>query len=354
MGDAGRTRKWGKGRCAEEFAPVLLAWYDRQARALPWRMPPGGGRPDPYHVLVSEVMLQQTTAQVVGSRFPQFLAQFPDLATLAEADDGDVMAAWAGLGYYRRARSLHACARVLVSDHGGTFPSTEEELRSLPGIGDYTAAAISAIAFDRPAVVVDGNIERVVARVFGIETPLPAGKKAIRKAASELSPQGRPGDFAQAMMDLGALVCRPRSPDCLLCPVRTFCRAAGTPLAESLPNKAPKRAKKEVYGTMVVLLDRRGRVLCEKRPPSGLFAGMLGLPGGGWDGRDVPEVAVKLRPAGSVTHILTHRRLEIEVLVGSCDGRDGDGQWLPAEEAAAAMPTLFRKALERGLSWAGA
>lgn len=342
-----------KGR-AEDFAPALLAWYDVHARTLPWRVPPGEARrADPYHVLVSEVMLQQTTVAVVEKRLPAFLDQFPDVFALAEAPEADVMAAWAGLGYYRRARSLHACAKAVMAEHDGVFPQTEEELKTLPGVGDYTSAAIAAIAFGKPAVVVDGNIERVTARVFAIDDPLPGAKKAVKTAAGKITPEVRPGDYAQAMMDLGARICRPKGPDCLLCPVRSFCCAQALGIEETLPKKAPKKEKKVVAGRMFVLRNDAGHVLCVERPGEGLFGGMLGLPGGGWDGREAPDVTAKLTEAGAITHVLTHRRLEIDVLTGPAGDQHPGGRWLPTDEAREAMPTLFVKALERALSLDG-
>lgn len=337
-------------RKTEGFGEALLDWYDRHARVLPWRAEPGEvRRTDPYHVLLSEVMLQQTTVAVVEQRFVQFLDQFPDLRSLAEAPEEVVMAAWAGLGYYRRARSLHACAKALMAEHGGVFPRDEKALKALPGIGDYTAAAISAIAFGDPAVVVDGNIERVVARVARVTGELPGAKKEIKAEALKLMPDERFGDYAQAMMDLGARVCRPKGPDCLLCPVRSFCSVAGSAEAETLPRKALKREKKTVQGVMIVLQRADGAILCEKRPADGLFGGMLGLPGGGWDGREVPSLEAELQDAGAVTHILTHRRLEIDVKVAAAP-EARDGVWMDPDEARAAMPTLFVKALERALS----
>ena len=333
------------------FAPALLDWYDQHARSLPWRMPPGSQRrPDPYHVLVSEVMLQQTTVATVLARYHPFLEQFPDVAALAAAPEEDVLAASAGLGYYRRARSLHACSKALMERHGGIFPEAEEELRELPGIGDYTAAALAAIAFHQPAVVVDGNIERVTARAFAIEEPLPRGKKIIKEAAAAITPHERAGDFAQAMMDLGAGICRPKDPQCLLCPVRTYCAAQTRGIAADLPKKQPKADKKSVQGTMLVLTNKHDQVLCVRRPSEGLFAGMLGLPGGGWDGAPVPTVSTILHEKGAVEHILTHRRLNISVRYGVLTRRLPGTAWWSPEEARAAMPTLFKKALDRGLA----
>ncbi|MEM1379282.1 MAG: A/G-specific adenine glycosylase [Pseudomonadota bacterium] len=332
------------------FADDLLAWYDREARSLPWRIPPGGPLQDPYRVLVSEIMLQQTTVAVVQTRFVAFLDQFPDLFALARAPEADVLAAWAGLGYYRRARSLHACAKALVDDHSGEFPSTEEALKQLPGIGEYTAAAIASIAFGQPAVVVDGNIERVMARVHSIATPLPKGKKDIKAAAADVSPTDRPGDYAQALMDLGARICRPKAADCLLCPVRRHCRIQreGDPLA--LPVKAPRKAKQTVEGSIYVAVNGDDCVLCEDRPDDGLFAGMLGLPGGGWDGRTPPVSLHGGEVCGSFSHILTHRRLAIDVHRADAPSADQNFRWVPIDHARRTMPTLFRKALDQALS----
>ena len=335
----------------EGFAPALLAWYDAHARRLPWRVPPGEARrAEPYHVLLSEVMLQQTTVAVVEKRFVAFLDQFPTVFDLALAPEVDVLAAWAGLGYYRRARSLHACARAVVDDHGGVFPTSADKLKALPGVGDYTSAAVAAIAFDQPAVVVDGNIERVVARVEHIAEQLPKAKKTIKAAAEALMPAQRFGDYAQALMDLGATTCRPKAPNCLLCPVRTFCDVAGTAAAEGLPNKAPKRPKREVTGTLFVLRNRAGDVLCEDRPGEGLFAGMLGLPGEAWDGRSGADIRADLKSVGQVEHVLTHRRLKLDVQTGQMVRKPGVGRWVPLEQARGAMPTLFVKALELALN----
>ncbi len=332
------------------FADDILGWYDREARRFPWRVPPGGARrASAYEVLVSEVMLQQTTTAVVEKRYPAFLEKFPTLERLASADEEDVTNAWAGLGYYRRARALHACARAVANEHGGVFPEGEAALKTLPGIGDYTGAAITAIAHGAPAIVVDGNIERVVSRIGAIDEPLPRGKKPIKALAGELMSTDRPGDYAQALMDLGARICRPKSPDCLLCPVRDHCQAQARGIAETLPVKPPKRAKKVVSGRMFVAQNSAGQVLCVRRPKKGLFGGMLGLPGDGWDGSDTLEVVVKdWELKGSISHILTHRELTIDVY--SSDAALFDGEWLGADTAIEAMPTLFVKALERALS----
>ncbi|MEE4209190.1 MAG: A/G-specific adenine glycosylase [Parvularcula sp.] len=333
------------------FADAVLAWYDREARDLPWRVPPGrDSLPDPYHVLVSEVMLQQTTVAVVRERFSAFLSLFSDVRRLAEAEEEDVLGAWAGLGYYRRARNLHACAKAVVSEHAGMFPNTEEALRTLPGVGDYTAAAIAAIAFRRPAVVVDGNIERIVARIFAIDEPLPGARKAIKAAATTLSSQARPGDYAQALMDLGATICRPRAPQCLLCPAAQFCEALRGGLAEELPRKAAKKARKKISGRLFAITRRDGSLAVETRPTDGLFAGMIGLPGDGWEPRAVQLPPLRAQSAGQFTHILTHREFSIEVLTAHSDESISGLRWMTAEEAHAAMPSFFKKALKLALS----
>ncbi|MEO1040736.1 MAG: A/G-specific adenine glycosylase [Pseudomonadota bacterium] len=332
------------------FAEAILAWYDREARRFPWRIPPGEARrASAYEVLVSEVMLQQTTTHVVEKRYPAFLEKFPTLEALAAADEGEVTDAWAGLGYYRRARALHACARCVVGEHGGVFPGGEAALKTLPGIGDYTGAAITAIARGEPAVVVDGNIERVMARVGAIGEPLPKGKKAIKRLAESLMSWDRPGDYAQALMDLGARICRPKSPDCLLCPVREHCAAQAQGIAENLPVKAPKKAKKTVSGRVFVAQNSAGKILCVRRPNEGLFGSMLGLPGDGWDGSVAMDVAIDTwQLKGMVSHTLTHRELSIDVYLSSAPPTDGE--WITVDEARSAMPTLFVKALERALS----
>ena len=285
---------------AATVSETLLAWYDRHARDLPWRARPGAAPPDPYRVWLSEVMLQQTTVAAVKPYFAAFTARWPDVEALAAAREDDVMAAWAGLGYYSRARNLVKCARA-VAERGG-FPATEADLRELPGLGAYTAAAVAAIAFGRRAVVVDANVERVVARLFAIEDPLPGARKAIRSAADSITPDRRAGDFAQAMMDLGATVCTARDPRCLLCPLAQACaaRAAGDPAR--LPVKAPRKAK----------------------PPLA----------GAWEN------------AGVVRHVFTHAALELSVLVQrDAPQPAGPGEWWPLDRIEeAGLPTLFAKA----------
>jgi A/G-specific adenine glycosylase len=270
-----------------EFDPTaiaadLLAWYDKAARVLPWRSPPGA-RADPYHVWLSEVMLQQTTVKAVIPYYAKFLRRWPTVAALASADIDEVMAAWAGLGYYSRARNLHACARAVAAAHEGRFPRDEAALLALPGVGAYTAAAIAAIAFDVRATAVDGNIERVVARLFAVEEPLPASKPAIKALAARLTPAARTGDFTQAMMDLGATVCSPRAPSCLICPLRTHCLAHARGIARTLPVKAKKGEKPRRFGAVFIAVRRDGAVLLRRRPPKGLLGGMLEVPSTAWE-----------------------------------------------------------------------
>lgn len=330
----------------------LLAWYDREARVLPWRIPPGSAAmPDPYHVWLSEVMLQQTTVAAVRGYFLAFLARWPRVEDLAAAPDAEVMAAWAGLGYYARARNLLACARTVVSEHGGRFPDTEEALAALPGIGAYTAAAIAAIAFDRSAVVVDGNVERVVAQLCAVETPLPAAKPVLRALASVLTPDRRPGDHAQAMMDLGATICTPRRPACAICPLLDPCEARRAGIAELLPRKAEKVAKPVRSGIVYLGVAPDGGVFVETRPKSGLLGGMIGLPGGPWvEGTAVaqPPFEAKWRDLGvEVLHTFTHFHLRLAIL-GALVPPEG-GRFMEPGRAMAAMPTVMRKALRAGL-----
>jgi len=300
-------------------ASELIAWYDRHRRLLPWRAEPGT-RPDPYAVWLSETMLQQTTVAAVRKYFRAFMARWPTVADLAAARAEEVMKEWAGLGYYARARNLHACAKAVVREHSGRFPQTEQALLGLSGIGPYTAAAIAAIAFDQRAVVIDGNVERVVARLAAIDTPLPGAKPAIREAADALTPDFRAGDFAQGMMDLGATVCTPQRPACGLCPLREFCRAFALGLQEQLPVKAVKPERPLRTGKIFVL--RAGdKVLVRTRPPRGLLGGMTEFPGSEWLAADAPQAGKTECPLearwkrlpGRVEHVFTHFALHLTV-----------------------------------------
>jgi A/G-specific adenine glycosylase len=343
---------------AGRIGAALLGWYDRAAREMPWRVGPAaraaGVRPDPYAVWLSEVMLQQTTVAAVRAPFARFLARWPDVAALAAAEDAEVMAAWAGLGYYSRARNLLACARAVAGRHGGRFPDTEAGLRALPGVGPYTAAAVAAIAFDAPAVVVDGNVERVMARLFAVETPLPAAKPRLAALAAALTPVARPGDHAQAMMDLGATVCTPRRPDCTACPLAAHCAARARGIAADLPRRAPRPDKPLRQGIAWIARRTDGAWLLERRPPRGLLGGMLGWPGTGWDegppAGDAPPLVADWRPvAAEVTHVFTHFRLRLALRVAdaAADARPLRGSFLgPAEFAPAHLPTVMRKAFD--------
>ncbi|SMG52422.1 MULTISPECIES: A/G-specific adenine glycosylase [unclassified Paracoccus (in: a-proteobacteria)] len=321
----------------------LLAWYDRHARILPWRVPPGQGRADPYRVWLSEVMLQQTTVAAVKSYFERFTSLWPTVHDLAAAEDAQVMAEWAGLGYYARARNLIACARK-VSELGA-FPDTREGLAALPGIGPYTSAAIAAIAFDQPETVVDGNVERVTARLFAVETPLPAAKPELVALATGLTPAGRPGDFAQAMMDLGATICTPRSPACGICPVISHCSARAKGIAAELPRKMPKKARPLRQGMVWIGFDK-GAVLVETRPDKGLLGGTLAFPSTGWDGSDVPPPAsADWREIGIVRHVFTHFSLDLTVMTAELTAAPERGSLTPLGTFSPdALPGLMRKA----------
>jgi A/G-specific adenine glycosylase len=318
----------------------LLGWYDAHARSLPWRTPPGDATPpDPCRVWLSEIMLQQTTVAAAAPYFRCFTERWPTIAALAAADEAELMAAWAGLGYYARARNLMACARAVTRDHGGRFPDTEEGLRALPGIGRYTAAAVAAIAFGRRAVVVDANVERVVSRLFAVAEPLPAARAALHTLADRITPDARAGDFAQAMMDLGATICTSRAPRCLLCPIADGCAARAEGRPDAYPVKPPKRAKPERHG-VAHWIERDGRVLLVRRPPRGMLGGMRALPGGDWS--DVPA-ATDGRTVGTVTHVFTHFTLRLDVRIMDSDATDGE--WWPIDRIdEAGLPTLYARA----------
>jgi len=351
----GRREQTGPAAKAADPA-ALLAWYDRHHRRLPWRAPPGD-RADPYRVWLSEIMLQQTTVKAVGPYYVRFLARWPDVGALAAAKLDDVLRAWAGLGYYARARNLHACAQAVVEGQGGRFPDSEHDLRALPGIGAYTAAAIAAIAFDRRAVAIDGNIERVIARLHAIETPLPNGKGEIRARAETLLPAHRFGDFTQALMDLGATICTPKKPACGICPWRDACSARARGDAESFPRKAPKVLGEMRYGASFVVTRSDGRVLVRSRPAKGLLGGMTEVPSTAWTPafdavavlEHAPLKATWRKLAGVVEHGFTHFPLQQVVYVAHVPARTAapDGmRWVPfADLHGEALPNVMRKVL---------
>jgi A/G-specific adenine glycosylase len=338
----------------EALRARVLNWYDANARALPWRAPPGAPRPDPYRVWLSEVMLQQTTVPHATPYFLEFLRRWPTVGDLAAAPDAEVMAAWAGLGYYARARNLLACARAVAAGHGGVFPDTEDGLRALPGLGPYTAAAVAAIAFDRPANVVDGNVERVIARLHAVDAPLPQAKPELRRLACELVRDERPGDWAQALMDLGATVCRPKAPLCSRCPAALECRALASGAPEGFPRRAAKAERPRRYG--IAWLITRGReVALVRRAPEGLLGGMLALPTTDW--RETPwseaealaraPVEGDWRDAGAIDHVFTHFSLELSVRRLEA-AEAGEVLWTD-REGLTALPSVFLKAARRGL-----
>ena len=340
---------------ARGVAPALLAWYDIHARDLPWRLPPGAPAPldDPGHgfrVWLSEIMLQQTTVASVKPYFARFTERWPDVTALARADEGEVMAAWAGLGYYARARKLIECARAVAAG-GGRFPDSEEGLRALPGLGAYTAAAVAAIAFGRRAVVVDANVERVVSRLFAIGAPLPAARPAIRAAADTITPDIRAGDFAQAMMDLGAGICRPRAPSCLICPLAALCAARGGGRAEAYPVKPTKPTKPERAGH-AYWIERAGvqgpEVWVVRRASRGLLGGMRALPDDGWTARadGTGDAAPPGAILGQVRHVFTHFALTLTVVRANRGPLAHEvGEWWPlARLDDAGLPTVFARA----------
>ncbi len=332
----------------------LLSWYDRHARAMPWRVPPAarqaGTRPDPYRVWLSEVMLQQTTVAAVRDYFHRFTARWPEVTDLAAAADADVMAEWAGLGYYARARNLLKCARAVVAEHDGRFPADHAALLALPGVGPYTAAAVAAIAFDLPETVVDGNVERVITRLHDVHTPLPQAKPEITALARTLTPQARPSDYAQAIMDLGATICTPRNPACGLCPWRDDCagRLAGS--ATDLPKKTPKKPKPIRHGIAYIARRVDGAYLLERRPDSGLLGGMLGWPGSDWNeapGEDPPIRAEWKALNTEARHTFTHfhLRLTVKTALVPMDRAPARGEF-HEEFRPGDLPTVMRKAFD--------
>lgn len=339
----------------KKISEDLLSWYDGHARVLPWRIGPkeraAGVQTDPYRIWLSEIMLQQTTVVVVRDYFRAFTTRWPNVSALAKADDSDVMAEWAGLGYYARARNLLKCARVIDQDFAGKFPSDFETLLSLPGIGPYTAAAISSIAFNLPEPVMDGNIERVISRLFAIKTPLPTSKPELFQHVTRLTPQNRPGDFAQAMMDLGATICKPRAPSCDICPLRIGCVGFAASLQNTLPEKLPKKAKPKRFGNAFVARRRfDGAWLLERRPPKGLLGNMLCWPSSTWAELNTevepPFAAHWQRYGNQVKHTFTHFHLKLDVhYAWAPDIPLAPNQfWMPSNELRPSdLPSLMRK-----------
>ncbi|WP_323781175.1 A/G-specific adenine glycosylase [Thalassovita sp.] len=334
-----------------------MTWYDANARTMPWRVGPqarrAGHTPDPYRVWLSEVMLQQTTVAAVKDYFNHFTTRWPTVTALAAAADEDVMGAWAGLGYYARARNLLKCARVVVADHDGQFPATRDGLLNLPGIGPYTAAAIAAIAYDQPETVVDGNVERVMARLHDLHLPLPTAKPELTELARHLTPPQRPGDYAQAVMDLGATICTPKSPSCGICPWCDSCaaRAAGT--ASELPKKLPKKPKPTRVGIAYVGRRTDGALLLQRRPDKGLLGGMLGWPGSDWvetPPEETPPIAADWRDLGAeARHTFTHFHLRLAVRVAEIpsEAQPDQGEFVPLDRFRPSdLPTVMRKVFD--------
>ncbi|MCO5130784.1 MAG: A/G-specific adenine glycosylase [Xanthobacteraceae bacterium] len=342
---------------------LLLAWYDRHRRRLPWRAAPGETA-DPYRVWLSEIMLQQTTVRAVGPYFEKFLARWPDVAAMARASLDDVLRMWAGLGYYSRARNLHACAVAVARDHGGAFPDTEAGLLTLPGVGPYTAAAIAAIAFGRRAMPVDGNIERVVSRLYAVEEALPQAKPRIRELAATLLGPARAGDSAQALMDLGATICTPRKPVCALCPLDEGCAARARGDQETFPRKTPKKIGALRRGAAFVV-TRGDQLLVRTRPAKGLLGGMTEVPNSEWLASQEDAAALAQAPAikgvtrwhrkaGVVTHVFTHFPLELAVFVAQAPPRTRAPKGMRWVRHATlddeALPNVMRKAIAHGLA----
>jgi A/G-specific adenine glycosylase len=339
----------------EDRAARLLAWYDRHRRELPWRARPGEPA-DPYRVWLSEIMLQQTTVAAVAPYFRAFVARWPTVEALAAASLDEVLQAWQGLGYYARARNLHACARDIAWRRGGRFPDEEAGLRALPGVGPYTAAAVAAIAFGRRATAVDGNVERVMARLHAVEAPLPKAKPELRALAAALTPDERCGDFVQAAMELGATVCLPRRPQCILCPWREGCAGAASGAPERFPARPRRAARPTRRGVAFAALSPDG-LLLRRRPERGLLGGMAELPTTAWRAEPWDEaetlasapLPADWRRAGRIEHVFTHFRLELEVYVATVEA-SGAGDWRPLDRLGeAALPSVMKKAIRRAL-----
>lgn len=345
-----------------QFPEQILGWYDSNGRELPWRSK-NGLKPDPYHVWLSEIMLQQTTVVTVGPYFQNFLAKWPTVKQLALAPLDDVLTAWAGLGYYARARNLHKCAIYVWHNCGGEFPKTEEGLLELPGVGPYTAAAIAAIAYDQPAVVIDGNIERIICRVYQLEETLPAGRPVIKSYAAKITPKLRAGDYAQALMDIGSSICKPKAPACDICPVTDLCKVSGLAIAQTYPKKAPKKAKPSKWAVILWIENAGGQVLMRRRIEKGLLGGMMEFPSTAWEmASDVPQEVIadllnempsditsdKYVPAANIKHSFTHFHLTLSPRVYRLADYEvkpsNEFVWIdPANFDEIALPTLMRK-----------
>ncbi len=345
----------------------LLYWYDRERRQLPWRYAPGVTA-DPYRVWLSEIMLQQTVVKAVIPFFEKFTTRWPTVKALAKADLDDVLAAWAGLGYYSRARNLHRCAEIVVADHNGAFPRDEATLRSLPGIGPYTAAAIASIGHGDKATPVDGNVERVVTRLFAIEDELPGSKPTLKRLAATLTPELRAGDFAQGLMDLGATICTSRRPSCLMCPLHTECKAHMLGLETTLPRRAAKSIRPVRFGHAFLALREDGHVLLRQRAETGLLARMIEVPSGEWLD-EMPSLNDAMRAApvrgdwwqvpGTVVHLFTHFRLELNIHVAVVPVDSALTFWADAARCRwvarrnlgnEALPSVMRKILAHALT----
>ena len=330
-------------RFTDFFRGQILNWYDKHARVLPWRAP-FGHQPDPYHVWLSEIMLQQTTVATVKAYFEKFISIWPTVIDLAKAEREDVLKEWAGLGYYARARNLHKCAQMIMESYEGEFPKEEQELLNLPGIGPYTAAAISSIAFDQPAAVMDGNIERVMARIFAVTTPLPKSKPELKSYIEELSKNrlDRPGDFAQSLMDLGSSICTPTSPKCMICPLNNLCRGYEEGIAADLPKKIKKSPKPQRFGYVYWIENKDNQIFLVQRPDKGLLGGMLALPSTEWrEDLTDPHLIEAAETKHFVTHVFTHFKLKLMIKVASSpEGLDGN--WVDKSEVSG-LPTVFKK-----------
>lgn len=349
------------GKRLSKISEQLLAWYDTHHRTLPWRISPTDGKigilPNPYHVWLSEIMLQQTTVTAVKPYYEKFLRLWPSVSDLAETNSDSVMRAWAGLGYYSRARNLKKCAEFIVSEYQGSFPDNETELIKLPGVGPYTAAAIASIAFQQPVAVVDGNIERVFSRLFTIDTPLPQAKVPIKEKVAKHLSKTRPGDFAQGLMDLGSSICTPKRPNCLLCPLQDVCKASKLGTQETYPIKTPKKAKPKRQGAAFVIEDKDGAIYLQKRPETGLLGGMSEVPTTDWNSNQDGATDVSAAPfiaaldnsgwqdKGLIRHVFTHFELTLTVYHTEIDQRPSlNGWWsTPHQIAKEALPNLMKK-----------